>query len=112
VRPVHQSSHQAEAAGVVNGCAGAALHKGARDGIHFHKARIGEPFLRGERVRSERCAQRGKAESVAGVKKTVRARRSFELHERGGRGEQCVNWREAVVAKKAISQRRINGSGR
>jgi hypothetical protein len=68
--------------------------------------------LCGERVRGERCAQRGKAERVAGVKETVRARRSFELDESCGRGEQCMNWGEAVVAKKAVSQRRINGSGR
>lgn len=71
VRPVHQSSHEAEAAGVIDGRAGASLHKWPRDGIHFHEAGIGESFLRGESVRGERCAQRGEAESVAGVKKTV-----------------------------------------
>jgi hypothetical protein len=53
VRPVHQSRHQAEAAGVVNSCAHAGLHKGPRNGIHLDKAGIGESFLRGERVRGE-----------------------------------------------------------
>jgi hypothetical protein len=71
VRPVHQSRHKAEAAGVIDGCAHAGLHKGARDGIHLDKARIGEPFLRRERVGGERCAQRGEAERVAGIEKTV-----------------------------------------
>ena len=71
VRPVHQSRHKAEAAGVIDGCAHAALHKGARDGIHFHKAGIREAFLRGERVCSERSSQHGEAEGVARVKETV-----------------------------------------
>jgi hypothetical protein len=112
VRPVHQSRHEAEAAGVIDGCAHAGLHKGARDGIHFHKARIGEPFLRGERVGGERCAQRGEAERVAGVEKTVCAGRSLEFDERGGRRKQRVNRSQAVVGQKGISQNRISSRGR
>jgi hypothetical protein len=112
VRPVHQSRHQAEAAGVVSGCAHAGLHKRARDGIHLDKARIGQAFLRGERVSGEGCAQRGEAESVAGIKKTVCARRSLKFDERGGRREQRVNRSQAVVGQKGISQPRISSRGR
>ena len=112
VRPVHQSRHEAEAARVINGCAGAALHKGARDGIHFHKAGIGEAFLRGERVCSERCGERGEAEFVARVKETVCARRSFELDERGRWSEQGMNWRQAVAGEKIAAERWCGGSGR
>jgi hypothetical protein len=112
VRPVHQSRHEAEAAGVIDSRAHAALHKGARDGIHFHKAGIGESFLRGEPVCGERCGQRGEAEFVARVKETVCARRGFELDERGRWREQRVNRSEAVAGEKIAAERWCGGSGR
>jgi hypothetical protein len=67
--------------------------------------------LRGERVSGERCAQRGEAERVTGVKKSVRARRSFEFDEREGRREQSVNRSQAVVGYKGAAQRGIVGGG-
>ena len=61
------------------------------------KAGIGQAFLRGERVRGERCAQSGEAERVACVKETVCARRRLELDDGGGRHEQSMNRRQTVV---------------
>jgi hypothetical protein len=102
VCPVHQARQQAEAAGVVSGGAQAGLHKGTRDGIHFSKAGIGEPFLRGERVGGERYAQGSEAEGVASVKKTMRARLRLEFDERSRRRDQRVNRRQAIICKTIV----------
>ena len=53
VRQIHQPGEQAEAAGIIGRSACPGLNKGPRDGVHFSKAGIGQPFLRGQRV----CAQ-------------------------------------------------------
>lgn len=112
VRPIHQSRHQAETAGVINSGTRAGLDKRARDWIHFHKAGIGEPFLRGERIRGERRAQSSEAELVARVKEAVCARRSLELDNGGRRREQRVNRGQTVFGQEFISERRPRRRGR
>ena len=84
VRPVHQSRHQAEAARVINGSARAALHKRARNGIHFHKAGIREPFLRGERVPVSEAARVAKPSWLRASKKLCVRGAVFSLMKAAG----------------------------
>src|SRR4051794_2779399 len=109
VPPVHQSRQQAKAACVISSGAHAALYKRTRDGIHFIEAGIRQPFLRGERISSERRAQSGEAQGVACVKEGVCVRRSFQLDERGGRREQSVTRSRITVGKKRIAERWLSG---
>lgn len=58
----------------------------------------------GERVRGERCAQRGEAEGVTGVKKIMGVRRILPFDKGDGRRGERVNWGEGIICQVIVYQ--------